>query len=230
MNDEVKTETTEEGETQVKQEPKEESLDDIISSYNVDYPPHQAQPEAQPERSQPQHEPPPVNVSLDPMDADALNRYATTVAQNQSALTSQIRELSQKLTQIEQEKAEGRIETEINKAVSTVNEGLNMDPDLVRVHLEYTAQKKPAFKRVWENRHKDPVTYNRALKAVQKEMASKYAVKTDPDLTETQTAISQSQRTMAGRSGSRTQSPVEETMANAKSQAEFDRIWRTLVG
>lgn len=203
-----------------------ETLDDVISEYNIQEPPRQAEPSQQPVQA-PMSQP---VIKVDPLDENSFNQYATSVQQNQSALTSQIREMEQKLTQLEQRDAELQVETEINNAVKTVGEGLELDPKLVRVHLEYTAQEKPGFKRVWENRHNDPKTYTRALKAVQKEMAELYNVKQDPNLTETQTAIRQSQRSLASKTQPKTQNPIEERLSGAKSQAEFDREWQRMIG
>ena len=203
-----------------------ETLDDVISEYNV-----QAPPVHEPVTpSQPPAQAPVQPLKVDPLDESSFNQYANSVQQNQSALTSQMREMEQKLTQLEQRDAELRVETEINHAVKSVGEGLELDPKLVRIHLEYTAQEKPGFKRVWENRHNDPKTYTRALKAVQKEMAELYNVKQDPNLTETQTAIQQSQRSLASKTSPKSESPMEERLAGAKNQAEFDREWQRMTG
>lgn len=203
-----------------------ETLDDVISEYNVQEPPRQAEPSQQPVQA-----PIPVQpVKVDPLDENSFNQYANSVQQNQSALTSQIREMEQKLTQLEQRDAELQVETEINSAVKTVSEGLELDPKLVRVHLEYTAQEKPGFKKVWENRHNDPKTYTRALKAVQKEMAELYSVRQDPNLTETQTAIQQSQRSLASKTAPKSENPMEDRLSNAKTQSEFEAEWRRMTG
>jgi uncharacterized protein YukE len=201
-----------------------ETLDDVISEYNVQAPP--AQVSSQPEVQSPVQPVPKV----DPLDENQFQNFTQSVAQNTTALNSQIRELSDKLTHIEQREAELRIETDINSAVSEVNDGLNLDPKLVRVHLELTAQEKPAFKKVWENRHNDPKTYSRALSAIKKEIGNTYSVRQDPELTETQAAIQQSQRSMASTSGQKQTNSAEERLSGAKSQAEFDREWQRMLG
>ena len=211
------TQTTDNGDTVVS-----ETLDDVISEYNV-------QPPAQ-ESSQAQVQPEITPVAkVDPLDENQFQNYTNQVAQNQTALNSQVRELSEKLTHFEQKEAELRIETDINSAVKQLNDGLDLDPKLVRVHLELTAQEKPGFKKVWENRHNDPKTYNRALAAIQKEIGNTYAVRQDSELTETQAAIRQSQQTLASNSGAKQKNSLEETLANAKG-SDFDNAWQRALG
>jgi len=201
-----------------------ETLDDIISGYSVQAPPAQVS-------SQPREEPRHVEIppSVDPLDETQFQNFTRSMAQNTTALNSQLRELSDKLTKLEQKDAELRIETDIKNAVNEVNNGLNLDPRVVRTHLELLAQDKPAFKKVWENRSNDPATFKRALKAIQKEVGNLYTVRQDSELTETQAAIRQSQKTMASRSARSTENPAEERLSSAKSQAEFDRAWQELV-
>jgi len=203
-----------------------ETLDDIISGYNVQAPPAQAS--SQPKVQSQEYAPPSARV--DPLDESQFQAYTQSVAQNTTALNSQVRELSEKLTQLEQKDAELRIEADINNAVKSVNDGLNLNPKLVRVHLELTAQEKPAFKKVWENRHNDPKTFERALKAIQKEIGNTYSVRQDPELTETQAAIRQSQKSLANQTASRGQNTLEAALENAKTQAEFDAAWRRITG
>jgi hypothetical protein len=216
------TESTNSGDDQVTEEVTE-TLDDVISQYNVQAP------QAPAPSSQPVYRQSAPAPRLDPLDENSVNQFASYVYDNNSALSSQIQEMNQKLTQYEQKEAELRIETDINKAVESINSGLNLNPKLVRTHLELTAQEKPAFKQVWENRHNDPKTYARALKAVQKEIADTYQVRQDPELTETQAAIKQSQRSMASTPKNQNKSSVEEALANATG-ADFDRAWQEMLG
>jgi hypothetical protein len=199
-----------------------ETLDDVISSYSVQAP------VAQEQRSQPVQPRQYSAPKLDPLDDNSVNQFSNYVAENNSALNSQIQEISQKLTQFEQKEAELRIEAEINKAIETVNEGIGLNPKLVRVHLELAAQEKPAFKSIWENRNNDPKTYNRALKAIQKEISDTYSVRQDPELTETQSAIQQSQKSMAS-SSSKSSNSIDEQLKAAEG-SEFDRIWNSIGG
>jgi len=201
-----------------------ETLDDVIATYNVQAPVAQESSQQTREYQSPQQAP-----KLDPLDDRSVNEFANYVSQNTSALDSQIREMRDKLTRFEQKEAELRIEADINKAVEMVNEGVNLNPKLVRVHLELAAQEKPAFKAIWENRHNDPKTYNRAIKAIQKEIANTYAIRQDSELTETQAAIQQSQKSMATNSSKPGTNSIEERLAKASGN-DFEREWQNLLG
>ena len=214
----METQATDTGDTVV-----EESLDDVISEYNVQTPAPSSQPQVQ---QRPEITP---VAKVDPLDESQFQQYTQAVARNQTALDSQVRELSEKLTQFEQKEAELRIETDINEAISRLNDGLNLNPKLVRVHLELTAQEKPGFRKVWENRHNDPKTFSRALTALQKELGNTYSVRQDPELTETQVAIKQSQQSMAS-TGRKSEDTPTERLKAATSQAEFDRVWNEMKG
>jgi len=172
----------------VTQEP---SLDDVISEYNV-----QSVPEPAPVVSK-EPETPSIPMNVDPLDEKSFNNYATQVAQGQSVLGNQLNEVKSELTQLRQERAELQIESDINDAVGKLNDGLDLNPKLVRVHLEYTAQEKPGFKKIWDNRKQNPKAYEKALEAISKEMKGTYSMKQDPELTATQKAVQQSQQSLA---------------------------------
>jgi hypothetical protein len=201
-----------------------ETLDDVISEYNV-----------QPAPVQPatvSNEPAPVTPAstVDPLDSNQFNNYVSQVNSGQSVLNSQLQEVKSELTNLRQERAELQIEADITQAVGTINEGLNLDPQLVRVHLELTAQQKPGFKQIWENRNDNPQAYGKALKALSREMGDTYGNKQDPDLTSNQVAIQQSQQSQATTlkpDGSGNQ--LEDKLSEAKSDGEFNREWQRMV-
>ena len=200
MTDETQTETTEQ-ESQVTEEVSEPSLDDIISEYHVQAPTSNKVATPDPTVS---HGSQTFNLpaSIDFLDENQAKQYTKAIADGHSTLYSQLNEVKAELTDLRRERAELQIENDINQAVSAVNDGLDLDPDLVRVHLEYVAQKKPGFKAIWDNRVSDPATYKKALNAVKKDIASKYQTRTDQGLAETQAAIRQSQRTLASKPAS----------------------------
>jgi hypothetical protein len=203
-----------------------ETLDDVISEYHV----QPVQPATQPATVS--NEPAPVTPvpTVDPLDADQFNADRQRMANGQSALNSQLQDVKSQLTELRNERAELQIEADINSAVDTINEGLKLDPMLVRTHLELTAQKKPGFKAIWENRNENPQAYDKALKALSREVGETYGNKQDPDLTANQQAIQrsqQSQSTPSTPSGSGNQ--MEDNLANAKSKGDFDREWQRMV-
>jgi hypothetical protein len=208
-------------------EPVVASLDDVISEYNV-------QPAA-PAAMQPEtvsHEPAPITPasSVDPLDTNQFNNYVSQVNNGQSVLNTQLQDVKSQLTELRQERANLQIEADINSAVGSINEGLNLDPKLVRVHLELTAQEKPGFKRIWENREANPQAYTKALKALSSEIGDKYSARQDPELTANQQAIQQSQQsraTTATPDGSG--NDLQDKLSEAKSDGDFDREWQRMI-
>lgn len=206
-------------ETEVTAEP---TLDDVIKEYNVNLEPEaQAQPAAAPAAQS--------NSPLqkfDPLDDGQVSSFVEQINTGQSVLNNQLNEVRSELTNLRQERAQLQIETDINKAIGTLNENLNLDPKLVRVHLEYTAQEKPGFKALWENRNKNPQAYQKGLEAIGREMRDTYSVRQDSELTANQQAIKQSQKSMATKSGADTSdNSIEAQLAGAKNSAEWNRIW-----
>ena len=203
------------------------SLDDVIAEYQV-------QPAA-PAATQPatvSHEPaiPSGPASVDFLNEDQATKYVQQINNGQSVLNTQLKEVRSELTELRQERAQLQIEADINQAVGSINEGLNLDPKLVRVHLELTAQEKPGFRQIFENRNENPAAYQKALAAVSKEMGSTYSVRQDPELTANQKAIQQSQQSRASKAtkdGS--EDPREAALENAKSQGEFDEAWQRMI-
>ena len=207
-------------------EPVVASLDDVIAEYNV-------QPAA-PAAMQPEtvsNEPAPsIPASVDPLDSSQFNNYVSQVNNGQSVLNSQLQEVKSELTELRQERAQLQIEADITKAVDQLNEGNNLDPKLVRVHLELTAQEKPGFKQIWENRNENPAAYAKALKAVSREMGDIYSVKQDPELTANQKAIQQSQQSRAtSKDADGSGNPRQDALEGAGSQAEFDQMWNRMI-
>lgn len=203
----------------------EPSLDDVISEYSVKEVPQAQQPAPQmtTEQAAPQ-----IPTHVDPLDESSFKNYASTVAQGQSVLNQQLSEVKSELTQLRQERAELQIEADINSAVETINEGLDLDPKMVRVFLEYTAQEKPGFKNIWDQRKANPAAYDKALKAMNREMGEKWSNKADSELVANQQAIQQSQKSLASKSGPEgSGNSIEDALNAATTQSEFDRIWRT---
>lgn len=209
--------------TDVKAEP---SLDDVISEYNVNFADNTPPPQ------QPVHEPvaPQVQVptKVDFLDEASSQQYLEAVNSGQSALSQQLNDLKTQLTDMQQERVQGQIEADVTKAVDSLNENLNLNPKAVRVYLEMTAQEKPGFKKLWDNRHDNPQAFEKALQAVGREMRDTFHVKQDEGLAETQAAIQQSQQSLAGKPGQADSNPLEEKLANA-SDAEFEKIWQQTI-
>lgn len=203
----------------------EQSLDDVIAEYNV-------QPVETPavvEQPSTPETPSKVPTTVDPLDATQFNAYVEQVNTGQSVLTNQLQEMQTELTNYRQERAASQVDADIKQAVTKVNEGLDLDPRIVRTHLEIAAQEKPGFKKIWDNREQNPAAFEKALGALSREVGSLYEVKQDPALTENHKAVQQSQQSMAGRSSTDVSSnPIEATLADTKTEAERAAAWQRI--
>ena len=200
------------------------SLDDVISEYNV-------QPQVQEAPTQPatvSNEPAQIGT-IDPLDSNQFNSYVSQVNNGQSALSTQLQDVQTELTNLRQERAELQVEADITEAVGQINEGLDLDPHLVRVHLELTAQQKPGFKQIWENRKSNPDAYKKSLDALSREIGSTYANKQDPELTANQKAVQQSQQSLAGKTVEQSDNAIDSALAGAKTEGERQQVWNSFL-
>ncbi len=198
------------------------SLDTIISQYVSQPAPAAATPEPAPVA-------PVAAQTFDPLDEGQLKNYVQQVSSGQSTLNNQLHEVQASLTQLREETSRAQINTDITDAVTRINEGLDLDPRIVRVHLEMVAQEKPGFKAIWDNRKANPGAYTQTLSALSREIGETYAVKADPALTQTQVAISQSQQSLAtSASQDGSDNPMESALASAKTDGEFDQLWQQM--
>lgn len=206
-------------ETEVKEAP-QPTLEDVAKKYNVEeevknFNPQVQQP-AQP--TQPQAvERPFVNTVPDPItDPDGWNKYQ---AYQRTVIDGTLRELTQTVSEIRKEKEQEKLNVEVNKAVTRVNEKLKIDPVYAEIMLEKKYRDDRIFKRIWDNRHTNPKALEEALDVVASEGSKVFQVRSDPQLVENQRAAKASQKAMAttqAKSG-----PDVENM----SAVEFDRWW-----
>jgi len=202
----------------------EPSLDEIINQYQPQPAPVAvAQPEVatapQPAQSQ----------TFDPLDETQLKNYVSQVSTGQSVLSTQLNDVRAELTQLREESQRNQTNSDIENAVTQINEGLNLDPRIVRVHLEMVAQEKPGFKTIWDNRKSNPGAYTKTLSALSREIGDTYSVKVDPELTANQVAIQKSQQSLATSSqADGSGNPMEDALAAAKTDGEFDLLWQQM--
>lgn len=198
----------------------EPSLEEVISEYNV-----QQVPQAQPAPVAQLATTTPL-PHVDPLDENSFKAFHQSVEEGQSVLNQQLQEVTSKLTHMEQERAELQVEADIGKAVEIVNKGLDLDPQVVRVFLELEAQQSSGFKAIWDGRSSDPAHYQKALAAFSRKIGKKFENKQDPELTKTQTAIQQSQQSQASTTTEGGENPIEDQLAGAKTDAEWNKIWQ----
>lgn len=170
----------------------------------------------------PQPKAPPPFVPDPVTDGEGYKRFMESQLGNTGEIRSLVDHLSSQLNDFQQERLQQKLDAEVNQAVTKVNEGLNLDPDLVEAHLNVFYKKDPSFKFIWDNRGRNPVAVDKALKVLKEQIRQKTAVKQDPQLAENVRAAKTSQQSM-------TASKREQTTEVPRTDAEFQRYWSGLV-
>lgn len=171
---------------------------------------------------QPRVEPKQTYVPDPITDGEGYKRFMEAQIGQHGEIRSIVDTLSSQLSDFQQERLQQKLDAEVNTAVSKVNEGLNLDPDLVEAHLNVFYKKDPAFKFIWDNRTKNPVAVEKALKVLKEQIRTKTSVKQDPQLAENLRAAKTSQQSMTASKKQETESP--------KTDADFQRYWDSLIG
>ena len=215
-------------ETQPSEEPEAvQTLDDVINEFNFDPTPTQTMAPTEPkpvEYTQPQFNP------VDPLDSDQWNHYQQQQSQHQAALQGQLQEVSTKLEQYEQERINNQVQADIKAAVEKVSKSVGEgDPTMIELYLEKEAREKPGFRSIWENREANPKALEKALSAISNDLKGKFSVKADPQLTENQRAIQQSQQSSNTNNAPTYANEIEEKLGSAESDAEWERAWNDAI-
>lgn len=205
-------------------EPQVATLDDVINEFNV--PSLTPTPTAPVE---PKATVPAMPEGFDPLDEASVKNYAALQNQNQTALQSQLQELSTKLTQYEQQSAKAKVEADIRSAVETVSSKMdNADPLMVELYLEKMAREKSGFQAIWDNRATNPGAFNKALEAVSNDLKGRFDFKADPQLAENHRAANQSQQQSETTTVPTYANAAEERLANATNEAERQAAWKAI--
>lgn len=204
-------------------QPETPSLEQIASELSVTEqaqqftanvpPPSYQQPAQQPFRA-----PDPIS------DPEGYNRYMATQTQTLSSLDQMLRTVDERVKAFERQQVEQKVNSDVEKAVAVVNEKLKLEPKLVEVALEYIYRTDQNFKKIWDNRDRNPQAYKKALEVVtEKTLLPMFNVKQDPRIAENIRAARTSQQSMAttNRPGVNEGVPTDP--------AEFQRYWSRLV-
>ena len=162
----------------------------------------------------------------DPYDTDAHKAYLANLAQ-QGAVTQQgLAAIAQFLTTQQQASAQAKIETDIKSAVDTVKAAGFEHPNakVIEALLDAEARSDVRFKKVWENRDKNPTAWNNACKAVASKFQKDFDVKVDPDLVAAQRARKASQNAMA----TTTAESADDKWDGMKDE-DFSHNWQQLI-
>lgn len=168
--------------------------------------------------AQPQYVPDPVT------DQEGYKAWVVAQGQRYQQLDTTLREVSSKISAFDQRMQQQKIDADVDRAINIVNSKWKVDKDLAEVHLEHEYRKNPSFKRIWDNRDRNPEAFERALKVVADKRAAMFQVRQDPQIAENVRAAQSSQRTMAT---TKQQSQTDE--AAKLSGPEFDAFWSRLI-
>lgn len=181
-----------------------------------------AVPQYQPQYQQPVQQP--AFRAPDPItDPEGYNRFLMQQTQSLQELTSTTKALADKYQSWERTTQEQRINQDVDKAVTRVNEKLKVDPMLAEIALEKMYRTDANFKRIWDNRERNPQAYERALDVVADKLVPMFQTRQDPKIAGDIRAAKTSQQSMA----TTRQTGVNEGVPT--DPAEFKRYWDALV-
>jgi hypothetical protein len=202
-------------------EPSTESLETIAKEIPVDEQAQQftARPQSQPQTYQPQQPYIPDPIT----DQDGYRNFIAQQIANTTAVDSTLRELQGEIRSFKESQEKARLDQDVNGAVDRVNSKLKVDPMLAEIALEKVYRTDANFKKIWDNRHKNPQALEKALDVVANQLAPKFSVRQDPQLAENVRAARQSQSTMA------TTKQPSQNDGVPSDPAEFSRYWNRLI-
>ena len=197
-----------------------ETLDDIAGGFNVEEQTSQFQ--AQPAQSAPSYQPPVNDDGIpDPIsNPDGYEVYMGQQAQGIGKLEALVGEMNTKIQGYEQQMTQQKVDADVEKAVSVINDKLGVEPEMAEVAMEIEYRNNPAFKKIWDNRQQNPAAFNKALGVIGDKWAGKFVNQADPQLAENVRAAKTSQQTMAT-------APKDDPYESAgkMSPSEFDAWW-----
>ncbi len=212
---------------------KEVTLDDVYRDAGLDKQETQTQQTTQRQETTQQQtttaKTEPLSIP-DPYDAENFKAYLAREAAGKTALQQTVATVVAHLNAQGQQAALAATKSDIEKAVSTINEVVNHPkPTVIEATLDGMVRENPQLKAIWENRGKNPGAWDKALSIVRKQIAEDFSVKVDPSLVAAQRARKESQKQMATTARDDGSSPAEERLGQAQG-AEFASEWQRLLG
>lgn len=205
----------------------EPTLEQVYTEFKVDDVAQSFQP--QPQIQQRQETPTLAESIPDPvLDSQGFKTWQASQSKEFRETLSTLKAHQQAMAINEMRRQE---ESDIKSAVQTVKEkmGGDLDDDFVEIALAQKARKDSKFNAIWQNRHRNPAALRAALNAVGSEFKGKYQFRADPQLTENARAAKQSTQSSQTTKEDTSQNPLERRLNDAKSPAEFDRLWQQAI-
>ena len=192
------------------------TLDSVISEFKAPAP-QEKQTVQEFTPAQPQH--------IDPYDEDSLNKWASQTQQEQAALKSELQNLKAEAESRTQAESQKIIDAQIKSAVKVISDGIEgLDPLAAEFILEKTARENENFKHLFHNQEGNEELYQKALSAIISENEGKFK-RVDTQIAENHRAAQQSQQSNNTQKATEYGNPLEEALANAKSEGERRAIW-----
>jgi hypothetical protein len=138
------------------------------------------------------------------------------IMQTLNAVTNEVNNLRN-------ERYQTTLKADIDSAVGSVEKETGLDKSVIEVYLDLKAREDGRFRKIWLERHNNPRALNDALQAVSTEIADKFQARSDPNLLANQKAM------RAYQSGSSTRQTSDASGWENKSQAEFSKMWNSLI-
>jgi len=214
-------ETTQQTDEAVESQSESQTLEDLYKDLNVSE-------EAEEFTAQPQQkaEAPVVDLPTPDPIMDPEGYRAHQAQQATKALYGELTAVKSQLTEFQQTQYEQQTSADIGKAVDKIAKKVeDVDRDVLDAMLNAQAYKDPRFKKLWENRVKNPAAWDRALDAFSNTVVDKFKVKVDPQIEENRRAVHKSQQSMASTASKESGDPFEGLDPNsAEWNAQINKI------
>ena len=207
----------------------EESFDDVLKDVSIEQVAQSF--EARPSQpAQPVTRAPELNIPDPTYDPDGFKREIGRIAQNDFATAQKVDQVLNLMQQREQEAQRTREQTDISKVVreiETAVPALKGKETLVQGLLGAYSNKDPRITKVWQERHRNPETWNKTLNVLKKQIAKEFDFVSDPQLAENIKAAKASRDQMATTNRPNANQALEERL-RGMSPAEFQNYWNSI--
>jgi hypothetical protein len=199
------------------------TLEQIAKELSVEEQAKQFVSSVQPQPYQQQNQAPYQFQAPDPItDPEGYRSYIVRQNQAMLQLDTATQQLASKVNQWERLQAEQKNNRDVDDAVQKVNAKLNLDPLLTESLLEATYKKDANFRKIWDNRDRNPQAKDKALEVLAQKFAGQFTSKQDPQIAKNLLAAKSSQQTMAT-----TQKIQNEGVPT--DPVEFDRWYQNMM-
>ena len=141
-------------------------------------------------------------------------------------LSSKLEQTTTQLNELVNGQRRESVNKEIKSAAQKINDNVGGNEDLAELFLEKQYRENPDFQKIWQNREANPEAYQKALDVLSPEWATLANTTIDPQVSENQRALAESQRNNAGKINTPS---LDEKLANMDNAA-FMKTMRQLQG